>query len=81
MIQWIKGCALCLDWTGEHRAKDCKAMSKSGKPYEACTQKVGGGVLRKAPQQASARHYQQILQFGEKNLQLQPKCSSPARQG
>ena len=68
MIQRIEGCALCLDWTGDHKAKDCKATSNSGKPYEACTQKVGGGVLRKAPQQASAWYYQQILQLGKKSL-------------
>ena len=36
-----------MDWTGEHKAKDCKATSKSGKPYEACTQKVGAGSCGK----------------------------------
>ena len=31
----------------EHKAKDCKATSRSGKPYEACIQMVGMGVCRK----------------------------------
>ena len=31
-----------MEWSGDHKARECKAKSKSGKPYEACTQKVGG---------------------------------------
>ena len=34
-VKAILGCSLCLDWMGKHKAQECKATSKSGKPYEA----------------------------------------------
>ena len=42
LVQLTEGCALCLDWTGDHKARDCKAKSRSGKLYEACSQMEGG---------------------------------------
>ena len=47
MIARFEGCMLCLDWTGTHKAKECSEKSKSGKPYEACSQKVGTGTCGK----------------------------------
>ena len=42
LVQLAGGCALCLDWTGEHKAKDCQAKGRFGKKFEACNQIVGG---------------------------------------
>ena len=41
LVQLAGGCALCLDWSGDHRAKECKAKIR-GKQFEACGQLEGG---------------------------------------
>ena len=47
LVQLASGCALCLDWTGDHKAKDCQAKGKFGKQYEACKQMVGASPCGK----------------------------------
>ena len=47
IIQQTNGCALCLDWTGDHQAKACQAKGRFGKTYEACKKKVGGSLCGK----------------------------------
>ena len=47
IVQQTSGCALCLDWTGDHKAKDCQAKGKFGKTYEACSKKVSGSPCGK----------------------------------
>jgi hypothetical protein len=43
LFEDIKGCALCLDWTGDHTRDNCKELIK-GKPYRDCQEPVGTGV-------------------------------------
>ena len=47
MIARVEGCSLGLDWTGQHKAKSCKATTRAGKPYEACIRMEGSGVCGK----------------------------------
>merc|ERR1711867_374666 len=47
IVQQTDACVLCLDWTGDHKAKDCQAKGKFGKQYEACNQMVGGSPCRR----------------------------------
>ena len=35
-MEKVRGCALCLDWTGNHQASNCPSQSQ-GKPYGPCT--------------------------------------------
>ena len=42
LVQLAGGCSLCLDWIGEHKAKDCQAKGRNGRKLEACNQMVGG---------------------------------------
>ena len=35
-VEKVRGCALCLDWTGSHQASNCPSQSQ-GKPYGPCT--------------------------------------------
>ena len=46
IIQQAKGCALCLDWTGDHQAKACQAKGKYGK-FKPCKQQVNGSQCGK----------------------------------
>ena len=41
IIEQARGCALCLDWTGDHQAKDCQAKGKFGK-FTPCKQQING---------------------------------------
>ena len=34
-VEKIRGCALCLDWTGNHQATNCSSQIK-GQPYKPC---------------------------------------------
>ena len=34
-VEKIRGCALCLDWTGSHQATNCSSQIK-GQPYKPC---------------------------------------------
>ena len=45
-IQQTGGCALCLDWTGDHQAKDCQAKGKYGK-FTPCKQQISGSECGK----------------------------------
>ena len=46
LIEQAGGCALCLDWTGDHQAKACQAKGKFGK-FEVCKLQVGGSLCGK----------------------------------
>ena len=36
-------CDLCLDWTKDHKAKDCQAKDEQGKMFEPCKQLMKNG--------------------------------------
>ena len=38
-VEKVRGCALCLDWTGNHQASNCSSQIQ-GQPYKPC--KVDG---------------------------------------
>ena len=43
VVQLAEVCPLCLDWTKDHRAKDCQAKDVQGKMLEPCKQLLENG--------------------------------------
>ena len=46
-MEQASGCDLCLDWIGDHKAKDCQAKGKFGRAYEACKKMDGSSPCGK----------------------------------
>ena len=36
-VEEVKGCALCLDWKGDHKANNCPATAR-GQPFQPCNE-------------------------------------------
>ena len=36
LVEKVNGCALWLDWTGNHQRDSCTEKTKGGKPYSSC---------------------------------------------
>ena len=47
IIQQVKGCILCLDWTGDHQVKNCQGKGKFDRAYEPCKNQVNGSMCSK----------------------------------
>ena len=43
LVQLAEVCPLCLDWTKDHRAKDCRTKDEQGKMFEPCKQLMENG--------------------------------------
>ena len=72
IVQQASGCALCLDWTGDHKAKDCQAKGRFGKSYEACKKMVGASPCGK-------RHNTLLHGTGNKYCNSVKKVSNSSR--
>ena len=43
LVEKIKGCALCTDWTSSHRREQCEEKNKAGHKFSFCREESAGG--------------------------------------
>ena len=47
LVEKVKGCALCLDFTGNHQRDHCPARGRDGQPFLNCNEMVNGAPCNK----------------------------------
>ena len=47
LVEKVGGCALCLEWTADHKRENCTSKGMGGKAYERCSKMEGGKVCGK----------------------------------
>ena len=65
IVDRVKACQLCLEWTGGHQRDNCSATSKAGKPLSNCTVRVNGsecGLKHNALLHGSSVKYCNLVQ-------------------